>query len=91
MKPEHLSAEHNSFVTPGIKLEFVLEEMQKLRQSDPKRAQYIFFHIARARKIMAKEMQKCVDVGIDIENAKSEKVDAIIEKLFVRFVCQSPS
>ena len=91
MKPERLSAEHNSVVTPGLKLEFVLEEMQRLRYSDPDRAQYISFQIARARKIMAREMQKCVDVGIDIENAKSEKVNAIIEKLFVRFVCQSPS
>lgn len=91
MKSERSAAENNSIVPPGIKLEFVLDELQRLRTSDPKRARLLYWHISRANNIMAKEMQKWVDVGMDIENAKSEKVDAIIEKLFVRFVCQSPS
>lgn len=85
---ERLAAQNNSVVSHGIKLEFVNDELDSLRRHDPKKADYINFQIARARRIMAIEMQRCVDVGLGVENANTERVDAIIDKLFTRFVCQ---
>jgi hypothetical protein len=91
MKPERIAQENNSRVPSAIKLEFVLDELHKLSISDPKRGLLLYQHISKARIIIFEEMQKCLDMGIGIEDARSEKVEAIIEDLFLTFVCQSPS
>ena len=91
MKSERIAAENNSIVPPEIKLEFVLSELHRLRTADPMKARLLYWHISRAKNAIVREMKRCTEVRIDIEHSRSPKAEAIIEKLFVRFVCQSPS
>ena len=91
MRSERASSELNTVVSPGLKLEFVLQTMQLIKYTDPDSVKYIVGQITEARSIMTREMKKCIEAGIDPQYAAKEAVDAIIDELFVRFVCQSPS
>ena len=91
MRSERASSELNAVVTSGLKLEFVLQTMRFIKNTDPESVKYITGQITEARSIMLREMKKCIEAGIDPQYAAKEAVDAIIDELFVRFVCQSPS
>lgn len=88
---EQIEPQNDSVVSPAIKLDFVLEEGQRLKFEDPEKLEYIHTQIAKARRIMAKEMQKSVGMGLGIENVEPQEVLDIIEGLFFRFVCQRRS
>ena len=91
MRSERASSELNVVVPHELKLEFVLQTMRFIKNTDPESVKYITGQITEARSIMTREMKKCIEAGIDPQYAAKEAVDAIIDELFVRFVCQSPS
>ena len=91
MRSERASSELNVVVPHELKLEFVLQTMRFIKNTDPESVKYITGQITEARSIMLREMKKCIEAGIDPQYAAKEAVDAIIDELFVRFVCQSPS
>ena len=91
MRSERASSELNVVVPHELKLEFVLQTMRFIKNTDPESVKYITGQITEARSIMLREMKKCIEAGVDPQYAAKEAVDAIIDKLFVRFVCQSPS
>ena len=91
MRSERASSELNVVVPHELKLEFVLQTMRFIKNTDPESVKYITGQITEARSIMLREMKKCIEAGVDPQYAAKEAVGAIIDKLFVRFVCQSPS
>ena len=91
MRSERASSELNVVVPHELKLEFVLQTMRFIKNTDPESVKYITGQITEARSIILPQMKKCIEAGVDPQYAAKEAVDAIIDKLFVRFVCQSPS